>query len=66
MSSYGANDPPKLYQDEILYGNSFFLSERRREETRTVFTIVRMLSDFGGFYIPVMGVLGSLAKFINT
>jgi hypothetical protein len=49
-----------------MYGNSFFLSESRREETRTVFNMMRMLSEIGGIYIPLMGIIGGLAKFINT
>ena len=56
----------KTYEDHVFFGTYFFLYELRREETRTVFNFVRMLSEFGGMYVSVMAVIGGLAKFINT
>jgi hypothetical protein len=55
-----------LFEDQLLFGTYFFLSDVRREETRTVFNVIKMLSEFGGIYVSVLGVIGGLAKLINT
>jgi len=52
--------------DEPLWGAFFFLSSKRYQHTRELWSIIDVMSKFGGLSSTILGLCGVPALFINT
>ena len=53
-------------EDHLIYGFNFYAYENRNEYSRTVYSIVDVLSEIGGLSTSVIAVVGLIGNLINT
>ena len=65
---YVSTDGGKTYDNEeevMLFGTYFFLSNTRTIHMRSLYNIVRFLSEIGGIQASVMVIFGAIGTYIN-
>jgi len=65
-ASYDGEESYQHYNDNLLFGTYFFISDDRAEETRVVYSMVKMVSELGGLLSSLILLFGSIGNIVNT
>jgi len=52
--------------NQILYGTFFFMAEQKAVHHRNVYNFIDLLSELGGIFTAIFGVLNLVGNYINT
>lgn len=52
--------------NQLIYGTFFFLSEQKVDHKRNLYNFVDLLSELGGIFTTIYGVLNLMGNYMNT